>query len=487
MAWIATLLLTLLTTATVLAQSPSITPGDVVAIPLRTVTPRPTIALPSPQVQNLPQVTGPVTQLPQSQQPTQQPVQPSVRQQNPPATQQPAQQSEPAPPRQQPSVPQAQQNQKEPAPPISAEKKPNIIERLKQSKIHSVFLNVIASSNLTKVFASTQDITVFAPTDAGFYTTLRDLRYRNLGDPSTVAQFWNLLLERHGNFLNFSRIVSYHVGRGRLKMSDIGLKRRRFADSFVATLSGDKFDVKDGYLKDNAQPLPNPNFTAPLDVEASNGNIHSIDRVLWPFQVDRKELRDLVVELQKDFSPARNVCFPLSATVRMDNGDSISMRDLDAGHHVHVSERGIVSPVYLFSHRLHHGLHEFVRLTAESGHSISLSPAHYLYANDQLTAASAVRIGDVLRTVDGPSRVTRVDMVHDVGLVAPHTMHGDIVVDGVVVSSYTMAVHPRVAEILLAPLRAVVRMGLAKEPLGSLLYNGADHMAQYLPSGPERY
>jgi hypothetical protein len=57
------------------------------------------------------------------------------------------------------------------------------------------------------------------------------------------------------------------------------------------------------------------------------------------------------------------------------------------------------------------------------------------------------------------------------------------VVNGVRASSYTRSVHPRVAHVLLAPVRAVVRAGLATEPLGGLFYDGADRLAALMPKG----
>ena len=46
------------------------------------------------------------------------------------------------------------------------------------------------------------------------------------------------------------------------------------------------------------------------------------------------------------------------------------------------------------------------------------------------------------------------------GLYNPHTLHGDIVVDGVLTSTYTAAFSPTLAHVALAPLRALYRAGV---------------------------
>ena len=47
------------------------------------------------------------------------------------------------------------------------------------------------------------------------------------------------------------------------------------------------------------------------------------------------------------------------------------------------------------------------------------------------------------------------------GLYNPHTLHGDVVVDGVLTSTYTGVVHPALAHALLAPLRQLYSAGLS--------------------------
>jgi hypothetical protein len=51
--------------------------------------------------------------------------------------------------------------------------------------------------------------------------------------------------------------------------------------------------------------------------------------------------------------------------------------------------------------------------------------------------------------------VVSTTLVEATGLYNPQTIHGDIVVDGIVASTYTTAVDPQVAHGLLAPLRVL--------------------------------
>lgn len=181
-----------------------------------------------------------------------------------------------------------------------------------------------------------------------------------------------------------------------------------------------------------------------------------------------------------------SACFPAAAVVHMADGSDKPMAQLVAGdriRHSTASSRESHSPVFLFSHRLPTGLREFLRIESDAGHVLTITPKHYVYANGRMATADSVRVGHVLNTLDGPATVSAVRRVKAEGLFAPHTMHGDIVVDRVRASTYTQAVHPTVAHYALAPLRAAARMGLV-EPLGALLYEGADRFAPWLPKGP---
>lgn len=152
-------------------------------------------------------------------------------------------------------------------------------------------------------------------------------------------------------------------------------------------------------------------------------------------------------------------CFPASATVQLQSGAAVAMEDLRVGDRVRVSGGGF-SDVYFFSHKDANAAASFVRIATEAA-SLSLTPGHLLRVNGKLAPADTVRVGDELdvapagRPRAGRAVVVKVDAHQGRGLYNPHTVHGDVVVDGVVTSCLTTALPEAVATALLAPFKAV--------------------------------
>ncbi|KAI0558315.1 hypothetical protein FGB62_218g017 [Gracilaria domingensis] len=92
-----------------------------------------------------------------------------------------------------------------------------------------------------------------------------------------------------------------------------------------------------------------------------------------------------------------SACFPASAVARSERGD-LEMRDIELGDRVETAEG--LSAVILFTHRRRVGRFEFVRMVS-----------------GDLTAASAVVVGDVLRMADGSEdgTVVRIERVYEEG------------------------------------------------------------------------
>jgi hypothetical protein len=110
----------------------------------------------------------------------------------------------------------------------------------------------------------------------------------------------------------------------------------------------------------------------------------------------------------------------------------------------------------MFTHKLIDTVNSFVVLSTSSGETLTVTPGHFIYINGALRAASEAAVGSTLRLgTGGSTMITSVTATMSTGLFNPQTAHGDIVVDGIVASTYTTAVDPSVAHILLAPLRAV--------------------------------
>lgn len=163
-----------------------------------------------------------------------------------------------------------------------------------------------------------------------------------------------------------------------------------------------------------------------------------------------------------DNNPA---CFPAAATVELSTGAVVAMADVAVGDAVRVAAgagAAAFSPVYTFTHRTAGGAHPVVTATTRSGHSLTATPGHLVYINGHATPMRSVRVGDALDVAaDATSSVvTAVSVGTAAGLYNPQTLQGDIVVGGVRASTYTTAVAPAVARPLLAPVRALYRLGV---------------------------
>lgn len=164
-----------------------------------------------------------------------------------------------------------------------------------------------------------------------------------------------------------------------------------------------------------------------------------------------------------------SLCFPAAALVQLSNGAEVRMDELEIGDKVRVDSTSF-SEVYMFTHRMREKMATFTRLRTTTN-DIRLTNGHMLYANDRLVPAAAVKVGDVLRTGAG-SRSTVIEVTTTVerGVYNPQTIHGDIVVDGIVTSTYTRSIEPVTAHSMLSPLRAL--WGATKE----------DHFSRFFES-----
>lgn len=156
--------------------------------------------------------------------------------------------------------------------------------------------------------------------------------------------------------------------------------------------------------------------------------------------------------------------------MKLENGADLQARNLKIGDRVQVmTQDGAIgySEVIVFADyepdipKASHILIE----TEKPEKKITLTPSHLIFTSNssgtQLTAKQALRVssGDfVLVSLDGklvPSQVTRVSVVKLTGLVAPVTMEGNIIVDGVVSSCYAMINDHEIAHLAFGPLRLV--------------------------------
>lgn len=162
-------------------------------------------------------------------------------------------------------------------------------------------------------------------------------------------------------------------------------------------------------------------------------------------------------------SPESGSCFPADATALRDDGRHVRMHELQLGDRVLVGtapddpQHAVYSTIFAFSHRDRYARAAFIEVTlADTNATLRLTPGHYVHSSRRLVAARVLRARDALRRGDGRQvRITRVRQVMAHGLYNPQTMHGDIVVNGICASTFTMAVAPRCAVALLAPVRAM--------------------------------
>lgn len=89
---------------------------------------------------------------------------------------------------------------------------------------------------------------------------------------------------------------------------------------------------------------------------------------------------------------------------------------------------------------------------------ITLSPSHYIYANNVVCLAANIKEHDTVCTINNDhDAIVEKKYVTELGLYNPHTLEGTIMVNGVFVSSYTSAIYPFLAHILLIPVRMLYR------------------------------
>jgi hypothetical protein len=136
----------------------------------------------------------------------------------------------------------------------------------------------------------------------------------------------------------------------------------------------------------------------------------------------------------------------------------------------------------MFTHRDADVQYDFKTLHCQSGHALTLTSGHYLYINGALAPAETARVGDMVALGNGAaSAILDIADTSSTGLYNPQTLHGDIVVDGVLASTYTTAIAPTVAHAWLLPLRLWHQLF----GRGTVSFDhGADRFAELLPSGP---
>ena len=120
----------------------------------------------------------------------------------------------------------------------------------------------------------------------------------------------------------------------------------------------------------------------------------------------------------------------------------------------------------MFTHRNGDVQASFVKVSVEgSRQPLRLTAGHYLYVNGKLQTARTVKVGDTVQLAAGAaSNVTGVAREWSAGLFNPNTLHGDIIVDGVLASTYADSLAPALWHALQWPLRTMYRVGAPFHP-----------------------
>lgn len=185
---------------------------------------------------------------------------------------------------------------------------------------------------------------------------------------------------------------------------------------------------------------------------------------------------------EKSAATNSGACFPSVATVELISGETVLMSSLRVGDVVRTGPSSF-SDVYMFTHKNDAMRSEFVRIEGRSGAFVDASPGHFLSINGKLAPARNVVIGDRFKLASGETDV----VVHmgrswmD-GLYNPQTVDGNIVVNGVVCSTFTEAIVAPVASAILAPVRALHVLDLWQAALGSVFHESDHGILGYLPS-----
>lgn len=131
----------------------------------------------------------------------------------------------------------------------------NIVETAQAAGSFSTLLTAAEAARLAETLATTEGITVFAPTDEAFSKLPEGTVEGLLEDPEALAD-----------------ILTYHVVSGKVMAADVVQLES------ATSLQGGMLDI----TVEGDTVMVNDATVTTTDIEASNGVIHVIDTVLLP-------------------------------------------------------------------------------------------------------------------------------------------------------------------------------------------------------------
>lgn len=144
---------------------------------------------------------------------------------------------------------------------------------------YDLLLNAVKAAGLVGALDDPgADVTVFAPDDRAFVRLARNLGYEGR-DEAGAFDAIVAVLTKLGNgdpVPLLTQVLLYHVVAG-----SVSAQQLRGLDE-VTTLQGGTVQVSFPYLIDADPDLRDPRISRPFNLRASNGTVHTINRVLIP-------------------------------------------------------------------------------------------------------------------------------------------------------------------------------------------------------------
>lgn len=171
---------------------------------------------------------------------------------------------------------------------MEARAQPTIADIAATNGNFDILVAALQATGLDAVVADrAASLTVFAPTDAAFTELAKTLGIATagLGEAGIAGAIVARLVELGGSeaagIKLLADVLLYHVAPGDRTLAEV-----RAAGTIETALAGATFRVERNGLVDNDPDVRNPDFVAGLtDIEAANGTIHVIDRVLLPIDI----------------------------------------------------------------------------------------------------------------------------------------------------------------------------------------------------------
>lgn len=174
----------------------------------------------------------------------------------------------------------------------------------------------------------------------------------------------------------------------------------------------------------------------------------------------------------------KSACFPRTARVHTPSGE-MTIDKLVVGDVVRASTGW--TEIVAWTHREDTSYWSgYVTVHAQrangSSVALTLTRGHMMYVDGNIMKAGDVQVGNSVWLGDGEKAavVCMERLVSARGLYNPQTHSGDIVVDDIVVTTYTAAVDTRTAHALLAPVRAVARCAGGAAVMGRVVESMAE-------------